>query len=110
MKISLRVWSVVGVNSFKTDDDGEVTDFENDNENTFDFIFNFLPKLSDTVLHQWINFCHLARQNFWPVNNLLVNFILSYFKKPLSLRDIILNQEKNFLPGSSIETKTFHCV
>ena len=29
-----------GVNSFKIDDDGEVTDFENnDNENTFDFIF-----------------------------------------------------------------------
>ena len=67
-----------GVNSFKIDDDGEVTDFENnDNENTFDFIFNFLPELSDTVLHQWINVCLLARQGFWPVNNLLVvNFYI----------------------------------
>ena len=31
-----------GVNSFKIDDDGEVTDLENnDNENTFDFNFIF---------------------------------------------------------------------
>ncbi len=67
-----------GVNSFKIDDDGEVTDFENDNEN--DFIFNFLPELSDTVLHQWINVCHLARQVFWPFNNLLVlNFNIVTF-------------------------------
>ena len=65
------------VNSFKIDDDGEVTDFENDDENTFNF--NFIPELSDTVLHQWINFCHLARQNFWPVNNLLVNFYIVIF-------------------------------
>ena len=70
------------VNSFKIDDDGEVTDFENDNENTFDFIFifNFLPELSDTVLHQWINVCHLARQVFWSFNNLLVvNFNIVTF-------------------------------
>ena len=35
-KISLLVWSGEGVNSDKIDDDGEVTDFQNEeNENNF---------------------------------------------------------------------------
>ena len=47
------------VNSFKIDDDGVVTDFENENDDENDFNFNFIPELSDTVLHQSPRFSSL---------------------------------------------------
>ena len=59
-----------GVNSFKIDDDGEVTDFENnDNENNFNFIFfqsfrtqSFISGFVRYRLHisskkNWADFC-----------------------------------------------------
>ena len=60
------VWSDLLVNSVNIEDDGDATDFENVDD--FETLFNFNdnnPKLSAN------DFCSLATQELWPVNNLL---------------------------------------
>ena len=66
------VWSDLLVNSVKIEDDGDATDFENVDD--FETLFNFNdnnPKLSANEPSSVNDFCSLATQELWPVNNLL---------------------------------------